>query len=109
LAPTLNHLTSQRVYHFSATPGCQTPPPDSWVVSAGSSQFMAGEFVHDRDGSHYVMIVNKDVTHSAAVSLQLRTPPNGAVQMVSPYNGQLTPFEGEQVWLSPGAGVLLKI
>jgi hypothetical protein len=79
------------------------------VVAAGSPQFMAGEFVHDGDGSHYVMIVNKDVTHSAVVNLQLRTPPKGAVQMVSPYSGQLTPFEGEQVWLAPGAGVLLKI
>jgi hypothetical protein len=29
--------------------------------------------------------------------------------MVSPYSGQLTAFEGEQVWLAPGQGVVLKV
>ena len=29
--------------------------------------------------------------------------------MVSPYTGQLIPYEGEQRWLAAGQGVLLKL
>jgi len=31
------------------------------------------------------------------------------VEMISPYTGQPTPWAGEQNWLSPGQGVLLKL
>jgi hypothetical protein len=37
-----------------------------------------------------------------------RTAP-GRVQMVSPYTGRLSPFSGEQQWLAPGQGVLLRL
>jgi len=30
------------------------------------------------------------------------------VQMVSPYTGELIDFSGEQQWLGPGQGLLLK-
>lgn len=107
LAPTLNHLTSTRVYHFSPTPGCQSPPADSWLTSAGSPNFMVGEFTHD-DGSQYIMIVNKDVYHSAPVALDFRTPAKQVLK-ISPYSGTLASFDGENIWLAPGAGTLLKI
>jgi len=38
---------------------------------------------------------------------QFRSPPK-QVLMLSPYTGQLTGFGGEQQWLAPGQGVLLK-
>ncbi len=107
LAPVLNKLTSTKVYHFGKTSGGGGVPPDSLLTSAGSAEFMAGEFVHE-DGSRYVMIVNKSVTHSAPVGLAFRKAAE-KVQMVSPYSGELTPFEGEQVWLAPGGGRLLKL
>jgi len=31
------------------------------------------------------------------------------LKMVSPYSGELAAFEGEQVWVAPGGGVLLKV
>jgi hypothetical protein len=31
-----------------------------------------------------------------------------ALHFVSPYNGALGEFTGEQIWLAPGQGVLLK-
>lgn len=109
LAPTLLHLNHQRTYHFTPAVGTQAPPADSWVTNAGSPNYLVAEFLHD-DGSKYVLIVNKDLTHSGGVhSLAFRTAPAAPVQMVSPYTGQLIPFEGEQRWLAPGAGVLLKL
>ena len=71
------------------------------------ADFVVGDFTH-ADGGRYVMIVNKDRVHSRPCDPKFRNSP-GALKMVSPYTGQLTPFEGEQVWLAPGAGVLLKI
>jgi hypothetical protein len=39
---------------------------------------------------------------------RFRTAPK-RVQFVSSYSGQLENFEGEQCWLAPGQGVLLKV
>lgn len=41
-------------------------------------------------------------------SPQFRNPPR-RVRMVSPFSGQLTGFDGEQRWLAPGQGVLMKL
>ena len=46
---------------------------------------LVGEFTHD-DGSRYVMIVNKNLTASVTPKPEL----------------------GEQIWLAPGQGLLLK-
>jgi hypothetical protein len=54
------------------------------------------------------MIVNKDLVKSRHCAPQFRTAPR-RVQHVSAYSGELTPFEGEDVWLPPGGGVLLKV
>jgi hypothetical protein len=54
------------------------------------------------------MIVNKDLAKSRPFSARFRQPPR-RLQHVSAYSGALTPFEGEDVWLPPGGGVLLKI
>jgi hypothetical protein len=47
------------------------------------------------------MIVNKDLVKSRHCAPQFRTAPR-RVQHVSAYSGELTPFEGEDVWLPPG-------
>ena len=31
------------------------------------------------------------------------------IEVLSPYSGALIPFEGEQCWLAPGQGMLLKL
>jgi hypothetical protein len=108
LAPTLLQLTSDAVYHFGQIPsGANGPPTNSLVSSVGGDSFLAGDFTH-RDGSRYLMIVNKDLAKSRHCAPQFRMAPR-RVQHVSAYSGELTPFEGEDVWLPPGGGVLLKV
>jgi hypothetical protein len=107
LAPTLLQLRSDDAYHIGKLPtGCKAPPTNSLVSGVSGDNFVVGEFTH-RDGSRYVMIVNKDVGRSIPCSTQFRKAPR-RLQKVSPYSGALTPFEGEDVWLAPGQGVLLK-
>jgi hypothetical protein len=107
LAPTLLKLHSDDVYHFGKPPpGCHGPTEKSLLAGVNDNRFMAGDFTHD-DGSRYVMIVNTDVKKSAPCVPQYRSAKK--VQMVSPYSGELIGFEGEQVWLAPGAGALLKL
>jgi hypothetical protein len=108
LAPTLLQLTSDAVYHFGTPPeGSHGPGGESLVKSCNQAEFMAGDFTHT-DGSRYVMIVNKDFAKSRHCAPQFRAPPK-RVRLVSPYSGQLTDFSGEQMWLAPGQGVLLKL
>jgi hypothetical protein len=108
LAPTLLKLKSDDVYHFGKIPaGCHTPTSTSLLTSAGSDHFLAGDFTHE-DGARWLMIVNRDLEKSHPAAPQYRTAPK-QVQMLSAYNAQLLPFEGEQVWLAPGQGVLLKL
>jgi hypothetical protein len=68
---------------------------------------MAGDFTHE-DGSRWAMLVNRDPVKSYPCQPQFRKAAK-KVQMVSPYNGNLTAFEGEQIWLAAGQGVLLKV
>jgi hypothetical protein len=107
LAPTINKLTSDDVYHFGDLPtGCHAPGEKSLIKDL-DHHMMAGDFTH-ADGSRWVLIVNKDPLKSFPCAPAFRTPPK-KVQMVSPYNGQLTAFEGEQIWLAAGQGALLKL
>ena len=109
LAPTLLQLRSDDVYHLGAIPtGCREAPATSLVKSVeGGDSFVVGEFTH-RDGSRYVMVVNKDLGKSHHCSPQFRSAPK-QLRHISPYTGQLTPFEGEYMWLAPGQGTLLKL
>ncbi|HVM50536.1 MAG TPA: hypothetical protein VMU04_21095 [Candidatus Acidoferrum sp.] len=108
LAPTLLQLTSDAVYHFGHPPaGASGPPPNSLLTGAGGDVFMAGDFTR-RDGSRYVMIVNKDLAKSHPCSPQYRSAPKRVLH-VSAYTGAAAPFEGEDVWLPPGGGTLLKL
>lgn len=110
LAPTILKLRSDGVYHFGTVPiGCHGPTETSLVtgLDADQEQFMAGDFTHE-DGSRWVMVVNRDLKTSYRAIPKFRTPPK-KYQMLSPYTGELVAHEGEQVWVAPGAGVLLRI
>ncbi len=107
LAPTLLDLTSDDVYHFGSIPnGCHGPSTNSLVANMGAD-FAVGDFTHT-NGTRYVMVVNKNVTKSAVGWPEFRKSPK-AVKLISPYTGQPIAFEGEQVWVAPGAGALLKL
>jgi hypothetical protein len=107
LAPTLLKLTSDEVYHFGKAPsGCHSPETNS-LVTGLDGNFAVGDFTHV-DGTRYVMIVNENLLTSVPCSPQFRYVPK-SVNFISPYTGKTEPFEGEQTWLAPGAGVLLKL
>jgi hypothetical protein len=107
LAPVLVKLKSDAVYHVGEVPaGCHAPPEKSLILGAGGN-YAVGDFTHE-DGTRYVILVNKDVVKAHPPSVQWRKPP-GKVEMVSPWTGDLTAYEGEQVWLPPGGGVLLRV
>ena len=108
LAPVLLQLTSDDVYHFGALPAlCHGPTETSLIKAVNHSDFLVGDFTHN-DKSRYVMIVNKSFTKSHHCAVEFRNPPR-RIQMVSPYNGRVTDFGGEQLWLAPGQGTLLKL
>jgi len=108
LAPTLLQLSSDDVYHIGNIPaGGKGPPTNSLVSAIGGDNFLVGEFTH-KDGTRYVMVVNKDLAKSRPCLPQFRKPP-GRLRQVSSYTGALTPFDSEYVWLAPGQGVLLVI
>jgi hypothetical protein len=110
LAPTLMELHSTRVYHFGSVPeGCRPAPASSLVkaVRGQHQEFLVGEFRHAQ-GDPYIMLVNKDFHHSTSFEVEF----NGArrkVERVSPYRGELQELAGENNWLAPGQGVLLRV
>ena len=107
LAPTLLKLTSDAVYHFGKVPsGCEGPGTNN-LVSTMDGDFAVGDFTH-ADGTRYVMIVNENLRTSAPCFPRFRHAPK-SVELISPYTGQAEPLEGEQTWLAPGAGVLLRL
>ena len=109
LGPTLLKLRSDGVYHFDPKPaGTHGPADTSLLTGVNGADFMAGDFTHEVDGSRWVMVVNRDLTNPRPCHPQYRAAPK-RVQLLSAYTGQLTPFEGEQVWLAPGQGCLLKL
>lgn len=107
LAPTLLALESERVYHFGTVPEGSLKANEATLVKSLEGDFMAGDFKHE-DESQYVLIVNKDVVRSHYCNPTFQKE-WGHIQMVSPYTGELTDFSGEQKWLAPGQGVLLKL
>jgi len=107
LAPTLLKLTSDDVYHFGTVPAGCHGPGKSTLLSDGDEHMIAGDFTH-MDGSTWVMVVNCDLSKSHPCQPTYRTPPK-RVQKLSAYTGELTDFAGEDVWLAPGQGVLLKL
>jgi hypothetical protein len=109
LGPTLLQLKSDRAYHFGKTvpKGC-AGPDDASLVKAINGPILVGDFTHAADGTRYVLCVNKDINANTTCHPQFREPVK-KLEVVSPYSGNLTPYEGEQMWLAPGQGVLLKL
>jgi hypothetical protein len=107
LAPTLLKLKSDRVYHFKDIPEGCTGPYENCLVKAVKGPMLVGDFTHE-DGSRYVMIVNKLLTANVTPKPEFNVPVEKLV-FISPYNGLPGDYEGEQIWLSPGQGVLLKL
>jgi len=107
LAPTLLKLRSDAVYHFGEVPAGGKGPGEDSLVESIDGPMLVGDFTHE-DGSRYVLIVDKSFTESVPCRPKFRVTPS-KVEHVSPYNGSLQPYGGEDVWLAPGQGALLRI
>jgi hypothetical protein len=108
LAPTLLQLISDDVYHFKNIPdGCHGSTDKDLISKMDDGDFMAGDFTH-RDGSRYVLVMNKNLSRSAYCDPHFRTAPK-RLQVVSPFSGKLREFGGENGWLAPGQGALIKV
>jgi hypothetical protein len=53
------------------------------------------------------MVVNKDMFSSLVFDIEFKE--KGQIMIVSQFNQEKVPFQGEQKWLAPGCGVLLTI
>ncbi|WP_165251301.1 hypothetical protein [Paludisphaera soli] len=107
LAPTLLKLRSDSVYHFGEVPAGAKAPDEASLVESIEGPMLVGDFTHE-DGTRYVLIVDKSFTASTPCQPKFRTPPS-KVERVSPYDGALQPYGGEDIWLAPGQGVLLRL
>jgi hypothetical protein len=111
LGSVLLTLHSERVYHFGELPGGCRPAPASALVKkihGDHSEFLVGEFTQENTGDLFLILVNKDLTHSTHYRLELANPA-WKVERVSPYNGRIQPMATEDDWLAGGQGVLLRL
>jgi hypothetical protein len=111
-------LRSTGVYHYPDVPDQSKPLSASKLVRSVemmqryvkppvAGRFLVGEF-EDGQGRPYVMLVNKDLNNSFQFRLHLAKE-NARLIRISPYSGKEEAFGGENDWLAPGAGVLLRI
>jgi hypothetical protein len=54
------------------------------------------------------MIVNKDLTYSFRFDIKFKREAHNVLR-INPYSGRAEPFKGEQNWLAPGGGILLRV
>lgn len=107
LAPTLLQMKCDDAYHLGEVPtGGHGPGDQSLLLRMEGGNALAGDFTH-ADGSRYVFVVNKSLTASRVCHPEFRNKPK-QLRHISPFSGQLTPFAGEYLWLSPGQGALIK-
>ncbi len=100
-------LKSVNVFHAPTPPrDCKGLETSRFVAEISGGPVCVGEF-EGADAQPYILVVNTDLHAAFPLSLKLKTP--GTVEMISPYTGQPVPWAGEQNWLSPGQGVLLKL
>jgi hypothetical protein len=79
----------------------------SSIGPAVLGRFLLGEY-EDLHGHAYLMLVNKDLSHSFHFHIRLKQADQKLFR-ISPYTGHEEPFGGEMDWLAPGAGVLLRV
>jgi len=108
IAPFYLKLHSDDVYHFGPLPPHNHGPSETTLVkSLPDGEWVVGDFTHE-DGSRWVMIVNRSLSHSRPCTPEFNIKPS-SVEYVSPITGELKPYFMEYYWLAPGQAVLLKL
>ena len=116
LAPKLMDLEWVRSYHFG-----NALPMEYGVVGADGTAIVKDVKNHDgatpnvligelkdSSGADYVMVVNKDLANSINATLTFQTTPK-SMHEFGRWSGKLEPWTGENAWLAPGEGVLMKV
>lgn len=114
MAPVLVNLKSTDVYHIL---GDSIPPRNHGITPSSLIQgmengaaFIVGEFVHKKDGSVWMLIVNKDLKASTFLRPKFAPGVNpSSIKIFSQVTGELIDWPGIWYSLEPGQGVLLKI
>lgn len=105
MAPTYIQLTSVNVFHHPKVPhGAHGLRSSPFLVDLSGGNLLAGEFVGP-GGRPAVLVVNKDLRRSTSFGVRFKLA--GPVWMVNSYTGRLQPWDGGNVWLAPGQGILL--
>jgi hypothetical protein len=124
LAPWLLRLHSVGVYHVPVIDESNGVPGEgSVVIAAEGGQLLLGEFVDDQD-KQWLLVVNKDRTSSARVTLRLHSHER-VLNEVARSTGQLRPLAIDPLatdhsipyqdglvvkfWLAPADGRLLRL
>lgn len=107
MGPTLLKLKSDLVYHVGDVPEQNRGVGDDTLVKGlkSGSDFAIGDFTHE-DGSRWVMVVNKSLTHSTTLVPEFRDP-IAKLEYLSPISGKIKEIS-PYYCLPPGQGVLLK-
>jgi hypothetical protein len=103
------NLRSDDVYHIGEIPERNHSLRETNLLSGleAGEQFIIGEFTH-KDGSRWMMIVNKHLKMSTFCRPKFKTAPK-KIEYLSPITGQLAALPLPWYALAPGQGVLLKL
>jgi hypothetical protein len=107
LGPTYIKLISVNVFHHPEVPvACNGIATSKYVEKLEGGNLMVGEF-EGPGGVPYVMVVNKSLREATAFNVKLKG--GTELEIVSPYDGVIRPVGGEDWWLAPGQGALLRL
>ena len=110
IGPTMLKLHSDDVYHIGGElPPANHRPTETNLVKSITGEFVVGDFTHE-DGSRYVMLVNKSLTHSYRGLPEFNVAPK-KLQYVSSWTGKMETYPAPfyTYFLAPGQGVLLHL
>jgi len=117
-AYVLNHLKSDRVYHFGSTvpeTDERVNGPDEGSLITGmknSNNWLVGEFTHEQTGDRWLIIVNKNLEAPVKCEPIFREGKQPvkmtAIREAEPVEQPFTP-QADNITLRPGAGVLVHL
>lgn len=115
LAPTLINLTSTNVFHYGNIPEGSQGIESSKIIKSikvvsrdGKPNFLVGEFL-GKDNKDYIIIVNKNRENSLRIN-ELIFNNSSKITKITDYSTwpKEAPFNGENIWILPGHGLLLR-
>ena len=105
LAPTYMKLKSVNVFHTGNVPkSCSGLDSSHFLSAIEGNNLLVGEFVGPNN-TPYLIVVNKSTTNSTWFNPTFKD--KGTVMCVNAYRGIEWGFNGENLYLAPGQGMML--